>query len=115
MATGDGDKHDDARPQEDGTGARGAAAARAGGVRPVQAARAAAEQLAVLLGRTPDTVSALSRHDGGWTAELEVVELVRVPDSTSVLATYAVDLDEDGELVGYRRLRRYTRGQVGRH
>ncbi|WP_037577106.1 gas vesicle protein GvpO [Phaeacidiphilus oryzae] len=83
-------------------------------IQAAKAVRAALEQLGVLLGREPEGVSALAPQDSGWTVEVEVVELYRVPDSTSVLATYTVDLDGDGELLGYRRVRRYTRGQVNR-
>lgn len=76
------------------------------------AVRAAMEQFADLTGRTPDSVTgARSLEDGqGWSVLVDVVELERIPDSTSVLATYRVDLDSDGSITGYERLRRYTRG-----
>ena len=44
---------------------------------------------------------------------LEVVELERVPPTTDILATYRVDLDEYGELMGYERVNRYYRNQAG--
>jgi hypothetical protein len=44
---------------------------------------------------------------------VELVELSRVPNSTDVLGCYVVTLDNDGELVGYERVRRYQRGQTG--
>ncbi|GGT31528.1 hypothetical protein GCM10010271_39320 [Streptomyces kurssanovii] len=77
--------------------------------------RSAADQLAELLGRPPESVSAL-RHteDGGWEADVEVLEVERIPDTTSVLASYRVTLDDEGDLVEYRRTRRYTRGQIDR-
>jgi hypothetical protein len=37
----------------------------------------------------------------------------RIPESTDVLALYEVDADEKGNLMGYRRVRRYTRGAAG--
>ena len=37
----------------------------------------------------------------------------RIPDTTDVLALYEVDVDSDGDLEGYRRLRRYARGVPG--
>jgi hypothetical protein len=43
---------------------------------------------------------------------VDVVELERVPSTTSVMATYRVDIDGDGELSGFQRLRRFTRGSV---
>lgn len=78
------------------------------------AMRCAAEQLAELLRSTPASVSALKATDDGWSADVEVVELERVPDTSSVMATYRVQLDEQGELTGYERVRRYSRGQIDR-
>ena len=80
---------------------------------PARIARAAAEQLADLLGREPDTVVSLEEDDGEWTVELEVVETRRIPATADVLAVYRVRMDEDGELRGYQRVHRYVRGQVG--
>lgn len=76
------------------------------------AVRAAMEQFAELTGRRPESVTgAKSLEDGqGWSVLVDVLELERIPDSTSVLATYRVDLDGEGSITGYERLRRYTRG-----
>ncbi len=76
--------------------------------------RAAAQQLAELLGRLPESVSSLKPTEDGWEAQVEVLELERIPDTTSVLASYRVALDEDGELISYERTRRYTRGMIDR-
>ncbi|WP_371484730.1 gas vesicle protein [Kitasatospora sp. NBC_00315] len=78
------------------------------------AMRNAAEQLAELLGRVPESVSALKPVEGGWQADVEVLELERIPETTSVLASYRVTLDAEGELQSYERIRRYTRGQIDR-
>ncbi|MFE9424693.1 gas vesicle protein [Kitasatospora sp. NPDC006697] len=78
------------------------------------AMRKASEQLAELLGRIPESVSALRPAEDGWEADVEVMELERVPETTSVLASYRVTLDGQGELLSYERTRRYTRGQVDR-
>lgn len=76
------------------------------------AVRAAMEQFRELTGRTPEAVTgARSLDDGnGWSVLVDVVELDRIPSSTSVLAIYRVDLDRDGSITSYERLRRYTRG-----
>jgi hypothetical protein len=66
-------------------------------------------QLAELTGRDPDSVSGLEPTDDGWRFQVEIVELERVPQTTSVLASYEVDTDPDGNVVSYRRVRRYTR------
>jgi hypothetical protein len=77
-----------------------------------EAARLAAKQLTELLGSPPERVIGLERRDGGWRVRLEVVELERVPETTSVLASYEVDVDQEGELIGYLRTRRYARAQI---
>ncbi|MGW2634528.1 gas vesicle protein GvpO [Streptomyces chattanoogensis] len=74
--------------------------------------RNAAEQLQELLGRAPESVSAVKPTEDGWQADVEVLELERIPGTTSVMASYRVTLDEEGELVAYERTRRYTRGQI---
>ncbi|MCX4791188.1 gas vesicle protein [Streptomyces sp. NBC_01221] len=79
-----------------------------------RAIRYAAEQLQELLGRAPESVSALKPTEDGWQADVEVLELERVPGTTSVMASYRVMLDKEGELVAYERIRRYTRGQIDR-
>lgn len=75
------------------------------------AVRAAVSEFRSLTGRAPDSVTGVRPgDDGGWSVLVDVVELERVPDSTSVMATYRVDLDATGGLTSYERLRRYSRG-----
>lgn len=68
-------------------------------------------QLAELIGTPSETVSSFERTDDGWLLEIEVLELPRVPDTMSLMASYEVTLDPQGELTGYRRVRRYERGR----
>jgi hypothetical protein len=89
---------------------RASAPKRASGV---SVSAGAARQLLELTGRQAEGVTGLERTDEGWRVEVEVVEVRRIPDTTDVLALYEVTLDEDGELEGYRRLRRYGRGTPG--
>ena len=79
----------------------------------MQAALKARRQLQQITGLDVATVSAVERHEGGWRAYVNLVELRRVPTTSDVLATYEATLDSTGELVTYRRLRRFLRGQVG--
>ena len=65
-----------------------------------------------LLGRPIESVLGLERDDDGWNVMVQVVELSRIPHSTDVLGAYAVQVDRDGELVGWRRSRRYHRNQA---
>jgi hypothetical protein len=78
------------------------------------AMRKAAGQLAELLRCEPASVSSVKATDDGWTAQVEVVEIERIPDTTSVMASYRVTLDGQGQLVGYEQIRRYSRGRVDR-
>jgi len=76
-----------------------------------EAGRRAAEALTELIRHRLEGVSAVCRsEDDGWIVDVDVLELARIPDTTSLLATYQVELDEAGELVQYRRTARYRRG-----
>ncbi len=66
-----------------------------------------------LLGRPVESVLGVMKdEDESWRVTVQVVELERIPRTTDVLGAYEVTLDDDGELVGYRRRRRYHRGQA---
>jgi len=71
---------------------------------------AAARQFAQLTGSGSPSVTGVRREGEGWSVLVDVVELERIPASTSVVATYRVDLDAGAVLCGYERIRRYTRG-----
>jgi hypothetical protein len=76
------------------------------------AARRAAQQVADFTGRNPECVISIDRADDGWQVGVEVVESERIPDTQDVLAIYEVAVDRRGDLVSYRRTRRYARGQL---
>ena len=77
-----------------------------------QAISSALEQFEVLTHLEPIGTTGVRREEDGWSVLVDVVELERVPVTTSVMATYRVDVDADGELSGFERLRRFTRGAV---
>jgi hypothetical protein len=79
---------------------------------PAQLTQRACAELGELLGREPEGVVSLERTDEGWRLGVEVVETRRIPDTADVLAEYEVEVDKRGRLMGYRRARRYARGQV---
>jgi hypothetical protein len=81
-----------------------------GGV--VSAVEGALEQFALLTQLQPVGTTGVRREGDGWSVLVDVVELERVPSTTSVMATYRVDLDGRGELTGFERLRRFSRGSV---
>lgn len=73
---------------------------------------AARNQFNQLTGVAVESVSGVKRVRDGWEVTLEAVELQRVPDTVTLLATYTVDLDSSGEIQGYTRVNRYTRGRA---
>ncbi|NUR09304.1 MAG: gas vesicle protein [Nocardioidaceae bacterium] len=78
-----------------------------------QVAGLAAQQLLELTGKEAEGVTGLERTDDGWRVQVEVVEVRRIPDTTDILALYEIEVDGDGDLQSYRRLRRYARGVPG--
>jgi hypothetical protein len=82
--------------------------------RPAELARLAAEYVTEMTGKESEGITSMSRTDEGrWQIDVEVLEMPRVPDSTDILAVYRAELSPDGDLVGYQRVERYPRGQVG--
>ena len=73
---------------------------------------AAKATVADLTGYEPESVSALQWDGETWLVTVDVCELERVPSTTDVLATYIVQLDDRGGLLGYKRDRRYLRGEA---
>ena len=43
---------------------------------------------------------------------VDALELPRIPNTTDVLASYVVQLDEGGTLRGFKRSRRFQRGHA---
>ncbi|MFJ9819245.1 gas vesicle protein [Streptomyces sp. NPDC101151] len=79
---------------------------------PMEVLRQARAQLAELTGFASESVSSFEQTEDGWALDVEVLELPRVPDTMSLMASYRVDLDPRGQLTGYRRVRRYERGRA---
>ena len=94
-------------------GAKGnAGKSRRNGLSGREAVQRAREQLTELMGRPVEAVLGMERDDEGWVITAQVIELARIPNSTDVLGEYAVSLDDDGEVIAYRRMRRYQRSQA---
>jgi hypothetical protein len=112
---------DDAEPEEPERGRRGRPkrhrarhnGAGNGGQRLSAAAagRAGLQQIIELTGKDPETITGVRRSEDGWLITVEVIEDRRIPSSTDILSTYETELDADGELLSYRRVRRYSRGR----
>lgn len=78
------------------------------------AIRKAGGEFARLTGLQAEAVTRLERTGEGWLLEAEVLELARVPDTMSLMASYEITADQKGTITGYRRTRRYERGRSDR-
>jgi hypothetical protein len=73
----------------------------------------ARDQVAEVTGRPVESISGFHRDgDGAWIVTVDVLELERVPSTLDLMASYAVTLSDDGELLGMERVRRYHRSAV---
>jgi hypothetical protein len=72
----------------------------------------AKQHVEAVIGSEPESVSGVERSNGNWRVNVEVVQLRRIPESTDILASYAVMLDGDGDLLSVQELRRYRRSQA---
>ena len=81
-------------------------------MKPSEVARGAKEQLTALTGLDAVTVSGLDKVEAGWSVTVEMLELKKIPESTDVLGSYETVVDDDGNLLSYRRTLRYRRSDV---
>ncbi|SFH54952.1 Gas vesicle synthesis protein GvpO [Actinopolymorpha cephalotaxi] len=79
----------------------------------MRVSRTAMEQLSALTNCEAAGVSRLESDGDGWVFQVEIIEVPRVPDTTSILASYEARTDSDGNITAYRRQRRYPRNQAG--
>jgi gas vesicle protein GvpO len=79
----------------------------------IELARAAMTAVNELTGYRPEAMTALEWDDDSdtWRVTVEVLELARVPNTTDVIGAYEMRLDPQGVLHGYKRLRRFPRGE----
>jgi Gas vesicle synthesis protein GvpO len=73
---------------------------------------AAVSTIADLTGFEPESAAGLQWDGESWLVTVDVLELARIPNTTDVLASYVVQLDDSGGLLGFKRARRFLRGQV---
>ena len=67
-----------------------------------------------LIGRPLDGIVEIERTDDGWRVAVEIIERSSVPDTQDIIGRYALELDGNAEITGYRRLDRYRRGNTRR-
>jgi len=73
--------------------------------------QAALSTVEELTGYTPEAVTGLEWDGELWRVTVDALELPRIPSTTDVLGSYVIQLDESGTLRGYRRVKRFQRGQ----
>jgi len=66
-----------------------------------------------VIGRGLDGIIEVSRDEDNWRAVVEIIERRSVPDTQDILGQYEIELDEQGEVIGYRRLEKYRRADTG--
>jgi hypothetical protein len=94
-----------------------AAAGRSGGRRSRRAlsARDAGEaglrHLTGIIPKTVEGITAVRPDDDGWTVEVEILDAKHIPSSSDTLALYEVEIDDEGELMSYRRIAQYSRAK----
>ena len=89
------------------------AASKASGLSTTEVAGAGLRQIAELTGKEVLGITSIRPLEDGWSVEVEAVEDRRVPSSSDLLAVYEAQLATDGALLGYRRKKRYARGDKG--
>ena len=71
----------------------------------------AKRQLAEVTGFQPVAAGASYRDAKGWHVSVDMLEMARLPDSTDLLGTYVVELDQEGSMVRFEKKRSRLRGQ----
>ncbi|NJC68323.1 gas vesicle protein [Planosporangium thailandense] len=74
-----------------------------------QVARTAMGDFVELTGLDPVAMTGARPDGDGWSLLVDVTELARIPATSSVMATYRVDVDSSGHVISYERLRRFSR------
>ncbi|MFF3575063.1 gas vesicle protein [Nocardia jiangxiensis] len=77
-----------------------------------QAATVAIEHLVELTSKQVQGVTRVEPTEDGWLVEIEVLEDRRIPSSADIMALYEAEIDLDGNLLAYRRIKRYSRGST---
>jgi hypothetical protein len=78
----------------------------------VQVAERAHRELVQITGLEFEGVTSLQAGDDGiWKVSVELLEFSRIPNSDDILGTYEASIDASGDLLGYRRVRRYARSR----
>jgi hypothetical protein len=70
-------------------------------------------QMAAITGLIPETVARFDREDEGWSAAIDMVEHRAIPRTNDLLASFEVKLDQEGNVLRWKRTGRFLRSQGG--
>ncbi|MFQ5813508.1 MAG: gas vesicle protein GvpO, partial [Anaerolineae bacterium] len=74
-------------------------------------AEKASQQLTEVTGFTPVAVVGSYKDSEGWHVTVDMMEMPRLPESTDLLGTYVVTLDENGDMLKFEKKRARLRGE----
>ena len=74
-------------------------------------AERARKQLAQVTGFKPVAVVGSYKDAEGWHVSVDMLEMTRLPESTDVLGTYLVLMDEEGDMVKFEKKRTRLRAE----
>jgi hypothetical protein len=83
-----------------------------GNLSALELARAALTTVQELTGYSPEAATGMEWDGESWCVTVEVLEMARIPNSTDMMGAYQVRLDGQGTLRGYKRVRRFSRGEA---
>jgi hypothetical protein len=89
-----------------------AQASRDGRLSAAELSQAALQTVEELTGYQPEAVTGLEWDGEFWRVTVDALELARIPNTTDVIGSYVVQLDDHGTLRGYKRARRFQRGSA---
>jgi hypothetical protein len=67
-------------------------------------------QMAEITGLETDTVARLDRVEGGWSVAIDMLEHKAIPRTNDLLSSFEVELNQDGDVVRWKRVGRSIRG-----
>jgi len=73
----------------------------------------AREELSKITGLELSTTLGAVKEEKGWKVTLEMVEKHSIPDQMDILAVYEVFLDDDGNVIEFKRVRLRKRVDTG--
>ncbi|GGO15935.1 hypothetical protein GCM10010116_32060 [Microbispora rosea subsp. aerata] len=76
----------------------------------VSAGQLGLRYIADLTSKETEGVTSVEPVEDGWVVDVEVVEDRRIPSTSDMLSVFECRLDDEGNLMSYRRTRTYRRG-----